>query len=65
MVCFQACLTCLPSFFNVFADEVKHMVKNEICAEFLRAMASVVDRYFEQSGRRWVDLGALFGGMQL
>ena len=65
MVCFQACLTCLASFFDVFADEIKNMVDNEPCAEFLGAMASVVDRYFERSGRRWVDLGALFGGMQL
>jgi len=56
---------CLASFFNVFADDFNGMVDNSICRGFLGGMAGVVDRYFEQSGRRWVDLGALFGGMQL
>ncbi|KAL4066177.1 hypothetical protein J3A83DRAFT_4433487 [Scleroderma citrinum] len=45
--------------------EVKDIAENSHCRVFLEAMAGVVDRYIDRSGRRWVDLGVLFGGMKL
>ena len=45
--------------------KVRDMANTAACQAFLHAMSDVVNRYFERSGRRWVDLGALFDGMKL
>jgi DNA polymerase alpha subunit A len=53
----EGCLTLLD------AEEIEAIiVKNH---EFLRVMSKTVDKYMEQCGRCWVNLGALFSSMNL
>ncbi|KAF9219738.1 hypothetical protein BS17DRAFT_760418 [Gyrodon lividus] len=37
----------------------------ETNSEFLSIMAAAVDKYIDQCGRRWVDLGVLFSAMKM
>ncbi|KAI6101196.1 hypothetical protein F5141DRAFT_1190185 [Pisolithus sp. B1] len=45
--------------------EVNEIADNKTCQQFFEDMNTTVDKYLEQCGRRWVDLGALFSGMKL
>ncbi|KAI0077749.1 DNA polymerase alpha catalytic subunit [Panus rudis PR-1116 ss-1] len=44
-------------------DEVKALV--DVQAEFLVVMTDTVERYLDQCGRRWVELGQLFSFMKI
>lgn len=46
-------------------SEVYEIAGNSTCQQFFTDMNTIVDKYLEQCGRRWVDLGALFSGMKL
>lgn len=37
----------------------------QVQGSFLRAMSGTVEKYLDQCGRRWVDLGALFSFMKV
>ncbi|KIJ65181.1 hypothetical protein HYDPIDRAFT_27902 [Hydnomerulius pinastri MD-312] len=44
-------------------EEVKNLtITNQV---FLQAMTDTVDKYINQCGRRWIDLGALFSAMKI
>lgn len=44
-------------------DEIQALVN--VQAEFLHTMTKAVDKYLEQCGRRWVELGSLFSFMKV
>lgn len=48
---------------GVMPDEIKALVN--VQAEFLRTMTKAVDKYLDQCGRRWVELGSLFSFMKV
>ncbi len=51
----------LPSLSSV--TEVSVLVSQQ--ADLLRSLSSVVDKYLDQCGRRWVEMGTLFSMMKI
>ncbi len=52
----------LPSLSSV-TEEVSVLVSQQ--ADLLRSLSSVVDKYLDQCGRRWVEMGTLFSMMKI
>ena len=46
-----------------FLDEILTLAANH--GDFLQRMRQTVEKYLEQNGRRWVDMGSLFSFMKL